>query len=97
MNPYSTLKEDIKTTTIDETVVSDFDTLTVYDFTAEQIVSLIEMRQRYQSGGSDRASVIRHWEFLRLLVASGRMEVSSILQVPYSKPIHTFLKRKDLI
>ena len=74
MNPYSTLKEDIKITTIEETVVSDFDTLTVYDFTAEQIVSLLELRQRYQSGGSDRASVIRHWEFLRLLVASGRME-----------------------
>ena len=74
MNPYSTLKEDIETTTIEETVVSDFDTLTVYDFTAEQIVSLLELRQRYQSGGSDRASVIRHWEYLRLLVASGRME-----------------------
>jgi hypothetical protein len=74
MNPYSTLKEDIETTTIEETVVSDFDTLTTCDFSAEQIVSLIELRQRYQSGGSDRASVIRHWEFLRLLVASGRME-----------------------
>lgn len=75
MNPYSTLKEDIETTTIEETVVSDFDSLTACDFTAEQIVSLIEMRQRYQSGGSDRATIIHHWEFLRLLVASGRMEV----------------------
>ena len=74
MNPYSTLKEDIETTTIEESVVSDFDTLTACDFSAEQIVSLVELRQRYQSGGSDRASVIRHWEFLRLLVASGRME-----------------------
>jgi hypothetical protein len=74
MNPYSTLKENIETTTIEETVVSDFDTLTTCDFSAEQIVSLIELRQRYQSGGSDRTSVIRHWEFLRLLVASGRME-----------------------
>ena len=74
MNPSSTLKEDLETTTIEETVVSDFDTLTAYDFSAEQIVALLELRQRYQSGGSDRASVIRHWEFLRLLVASGRME-----------------------
>ena len=74
MNPYSTLKEDIETTTIEETVVSDFHTLTTCDFSAEQIVSLIELRQRYQSGGSDRASVIRHWEYLRLLVTSGRME-----------------------
>jgi hypothetical protein len=74
MNPTSTLKENIETTTIKETVVSDFDTLTTCDFSAEQIVSLIELRQRYQSGGSDRATVIRHWEFLRLLVTSGRME-----------------------
>jgi hypothetical protein len=74
MNPYSTLKKDLESTTIEEVVVSDFDTLTAYDFSAEQIVSLLELRQRYQSGGSDRASVIRHWEFLRLLVASGRME-----------------------
>ncbi|HEY6285901.1 MAG TPA: hypothetical protein VIX20_09585 [Ktedonobacteraceae bacterium] len=75
MNPYITLKEAIETMTIEKTVVSDFDILTTCDFSAEQIVSLIELRQRYQSGGSDRASVIRHWEFLRLLVASGRMEV----------------------
>ena len=74
MNPYSTLKKDPESTTIEEVVVSDFETLTACDFSAEQIVSLIELRQRYQSGGSDRASVIRHWEYLRLLVASGRME-----------------------
>ena len=71
MNPYSTLKKDLESTTIEEVVISDFDTLTACDFSAEQIVSLIELRQRYQSGGSDRASVIRHWEYLRLLVASG--------------------------
>ena len=74
MNSYSTLKEDLETSTIEETVVSDFDTLTACDFSAEQVVSLLELRQRYQSGGSDRASVMRHWEYLRLLVASGRME-----------------------
>ena len=74
MNTHSNLKEDLEITIIEETVVSDFDTLTACDFSAEQIVSLLELRQRYQSGGSDRASVIRHWEFLRLLVASGRME-----------------------
>ena len=74
MNSYSTLKESLETTTIEEVVVSDFDTLTACDFSAEQIVSLIELRQRYQSGGSDRATVMRHWEFLKLIVASGRME-----------------------
>ena len=74
-NTYSNLKQELTTTTIEEMVVSDFDTLTASDFSAEQIVSLIELRQRYQSGGSDRAAVIHHWEFLRLLVTSGRMEV----------------------
>jgi hypothetical protein len=74
MNPYSTLKKDPESTTIEEVVVSDFETLTACDFSAEQIVSLLELRQCYQSGGSDRASVIRHWEYLRLLVATGRME-----------------------
>jgi hypothetical protein len=74
MNPTITLKEDIESTTLEEAIVPDIDTLTMCDFSAEQIVSLLELRQRYQSGGSDRAAVIRHWEFLRLLVASGRME-----------------------
>jgi hypothetical protein len=74
MNPYSTLKKDLESTIIEEVVVSDFDTLTEYNFSAVQIVSLLELRQRYQSGGSDRTSVIHHWEFLRLLVTSGRME-----------------------
>ncbi len=74
MNPTITLKADIESTTHKEAIVPDIDTLTACDFSAEQIVSLLELRQRYQSGGSDRAAVIRHWEFLRLLVASGRME-----------------------
>ena len=75
MNTYSTLKEDLATTTIEEMVVSDFDTLAASDFSAEQIVSLIELRQRYQSGGSDRAAILHHWEFLKLLVESGKMEM----------------------
>ncbi len=74
MNPSSTLKENLEITAIEETVVSDFDTLTACDFSAEQIVSLIELRQRYRSGGSDRAVILRHWQFLKLLVASGKME-----------------------
>jgi hypothetical protein len=75
MNPSSTLKKDIETSTIEEIVISDFDILTACDFSAGQMVSLIELRQLYRSGGSDRASVMRHWEFLRLLVANGKMEV----------------------
>ena len=74
MNTYSTFKENLTTTTIEEMVVTDFDTLTTSDFSAEQIVFLIALRQRYQNGGSDRAAILRHWEFLKLLVATGQME-----------------------
>ena len=74
MNTYSTFKGELATTTIEEIVVTDFDTLTVRDFSAEQIVSLIALQQRYQYGGSDRTAVLRHWEFLKLLVANGKME-----------------------
>lgn len=41
----------------------------------EEIKSIQWLRQWYQSGGSDRAPVVRHWEFLRLLIQSGRLEV----------------------
>jgi hypothetical protein len=74
MNPHITLKEDRESTTFEETIVSDIDTLTQYDFSAEQIVSMLGLRQRYQTGGSDRVAVIRYWEFLKLLVTSGRLE-----------------------
>jgi hypothetical protein len=74
MNPYITIEETPVDTTFEDSIVSDIDTLSHYDFSSEQIVSLLGLRQRYQSGGSDRAQVIRHWEFLRMLVASGRME-----------------------
>ena len=79
MNAYSTLKEDLAVTTIEEMVVSDFDTLTASNFSAEQIVSLIELRYHYQNGGSDRAAILRHWEFLKLLVASGKMQIEENL------------------
>ncbi|HEX9134896.1 MAG TPA: hypothetical protein VF844_21635 [Ktedonobacteraceae bacterium] len=74
MNPLTTCIEDRESTTFEETIVSGIDTLNQYDFSAEQVVSLLGLRQRYQSGGSDRAVVIRHWEFLKHLVTSGKLE-----------------------
>ena len=46
-----------------------------WGFTAEEIASLLWLRQWYQTGGSDRASVVRYLEFLRLLVRSGELEL----------------------
>jgi hypothetical protein len=43
-------------------------------FSSEEIVSLFWLRQWYQSGGSDRVAMVRHWEFLKLLVMHGKLE-----------------------
>jgi hypothetical protein len=43
-------------------------------FSTEEIVSLLWLRQWYQTGGSDRVQIVRHLEFLRLLVLNGKME-----------------------
>ena len=75
MNSQSTMKENYESTTSVETPASDIDTLTQSGFSADESVSLLWLRQHYQSGGSDRAEVLRHWEFLKLLVTSGRMDV----------------------
>jgi hypothetical protein len=44
-------------------------------FTVEEIVSLLWLQNWYQSGGSDRVVLVRHWEFLRLLVLNGKLDV----------------------
>jgi hypothetical protein len=51
------------------------DLLAGWGFTPHEIASLLWLRQRYQTGGSDRASMVRHLEFLRLLVQSGDLEL----------------------
>lgn len=57
-----------------ETTTQEMGLLTQEGFTSEEIMSLIWLRQWYQSGGSDRAEVIRRLEFLRLLVLTGKLE-----------------------
>ena len=46
-----------------------------WGFTSEEMVSLLWLRQWYQIGGSDRVAMVRHLEFLRLLVKSGDLEL----------------------
>ena len=43
--------------------------------TPHEIASLLWLRQWYQTGGSNRGSLVRHLEFLRLLVQSGDLEL----------------------
>jgi hypothetical protein len=43
-------------------------------FTQDEIVSLLWLRQWYQNGGSDRVEIVRHLEFIRLLVLNGKID-----------------------
>lgn len=43
-------------------------------FSAEESASLLQLRYKYQTGGSDRFTIIRHWEFLKFLVQTGRLD-----------------------
>ena len=56
-------------------MLTEQELLAQWGFTDEEIDSLLWLQQRYQMGGSDRALIVRHLEFLRLLVRSGELEV----------------------
>ena len=74
MNPQIQSEKEQETS---EMVTTDTDALTLVQsgFTPDEIVSLLWLRNWYQTGGSDRVEVVRYLEFLRLLVVSGRMEL----------------------
>lgn len=74
MNPQISSEKEFDMVNIVETA-SEEELLAQQGFTEEEIVSLLYLRQRYQTGGSDRVEVIRRLEFLKLLVFSGRMEL----------------------
>ena len=75
MNPQVHAEEQFHIATHVETVVLEREWLVQYGFTPEEIVALLWLRQWYQVGGSDRIQLVRHWEFLKLLVRSGKLEV----------------------
>ncbi len=57
-----------------ENAATETETLAQSGFTSDEIVSLLWLRQWYQNGGSDRVEVVRHLEFLKLLVLNGKLE-----------------------
>jgi hypothetical protein len=75
MKPQVHAEEQLNIATHLETVVLEREWLVQYGFTPEEIVALHWLRQWYQVGGSDRMQLVRHWEFLKLLVRSGKLEV----------------------
>jgi hypothetical protein len=58
-----------------QAVPTEQELLAQWGFPAQEIASLLWLRQWYQTGGSDRALMVRHLEFLRHLVRSGELEL----------------------
>jgi hypothetical protein len=75
MNPQIQSEKPIEMVNNVETATTEQDTLTQSGFSSDEIVALLWLRQWYQNGGSDRVEVIRRLEFLKLMVASGKIEL----------------------
>jgi hypothetical protein len=58
-----------------ENGVTETELLTQSGFIQDEIVSLLWLRRWYQNGGSDRVEIVRHLEFIKLLVLNGRIEL----------------------
>jgi hypothetical protein len=73
MNTQIQTSEQLTTAAHAGTGASEMDELAQYSFTAEEIAALLWLRQWYQTGGSDRVQIVRHLEFLKLLVLNGKL------------------------
>jgi hypothetical protein len=58
-----------------ESAGADVERLVRCGFTAEEIAALLWLQQGYQTGGSDRVELVRHWEFLKYLVLTNKVDV----------------------
>ena len=74
MNPQIQSEKELAITNNTDITITETDALTENGFTSEEIVSLLYLRQWYQTGGSDRVEVVRRLEFLKLMVRSGKIE-----------------------
>jgi hypothetical protein len=75
MNPQIRAKAHLALAPSLETDAPERDGLAQCGFTAEEIVALLWLRHWYQTGGSDHMQLVRHWEFLKWLVMTGKLEV----------------------
>ena len=75
MNQQIHSEEPLLTETNLETISSETeqDVLVQQGFSPDEIMCLLWLRQWYQNGGSDRTEIIRHLEFIKLLVINGKM------------------------
>jgi hypothetical protein len=75
MNPQIQSEKELDITNNTDITITETNKLLQSGFTSDEVVSLIWLRNWYETGGSDRIEVIRYLEFLKLLVVSGRMEL----------------------
>jgi hypothetical protein len=66
-------QEQLALTPAAQAVPTEQELLAQWGFTAQEIASLLWLRQWYQTGGSDRVPIVRHLEFLKLLVLNGKL------------------------
>ena len=74
MNPQIQTEKELDITNNADITITEVGTLTENGFTSEEIVSLLYLRQWYQTGGSDRVEVVRRLEFLKLMFMNGKIE-----------------------
>ena len=74
MNPQIQSEKDLDMVNNADIAITELNVLSQNGFTSEEIVSLLWLRQWYQNGGSDRVEVMRHLEFLKLMVMNGKIE-----------------------
>jgi hypothetical protein len=75
MNPQIQSEKELDITNNTDTTITETDALLENCFTSDEVVSLIWLRNWYQTGGSDRIEVMRRLEFLKLMVISGKIEL----------------------
>ena len=75
MNPQMQTEAQPELSTYSDIALNETNLLAGWGFTPQEIASLLWLRQWYQTGGSDRATMVRHLEFLHLLVQSGDLEL----------------------
>jgi hypothetical protein len=75
MNTSIDAQEQLEMAAHRETTAADLERLAGCGFTAEESVALLWLQQWYQAGGSDRIELMRHWEFLKFLVLTGKVDV----------------------
>jgi hypothetical protein len=75
MNPQMQTQAQPELSTYSDIALSETDMLADWGFDRYEIASLLWLRQWYQTGGSDRASMVRHLEFLKMLVQSGELDL----------------------